>query len=374
MNKPYTSNLTLLRRWSGIALLLILPISHSSVATADSQQEFLLFTSIDGFWNISDPVDAVEDSFVRPTVDLLYIYSGDKFRLVGEYIWSSTENELERLKAGWKTGDNTMLWIGRYHTTSKYWTTEYHHGQFLQPSITRPSIDEWEDESGPMPSHVTGISLEHESFGANSTAINYAVSAGLGPQFIGDELVPFDLLDPGKGNDVSVNVRLAYRPNLLSDNQIGLLAAWNEINVVSESSPDLANLDHVRQFTVGAFSDWNWEKWRLLANFVYFNNDMQYADTALIDEFLAGYLHLEYRASDDWIIFGRTEYNFNGGDSPYLRLLRAFIDHRNMIGVRWDFSGFQSLTVEVAETSAQGDGLSHDQFKEARIQWSAVFP
>ena len=45
-----------------------------------------------------------------------------------------------------------------------------------------------------------------------------------------------------------------------------------------------------------------------------------------------------------------------------------------MVGIRWDFVDSQALTVEIADTSKQGDGDSHDHFKEFRLQWSAVFP
>ena len=365
---------TFARRCCYAASTLLLSLTWVHEARPETQQEFLVFASVDAFWNLSDPVDAVDDSFARPTADFLYSYSGDKFRLLGEYVWSSSESELERLKLGWQTGDNSMLWLGRFHTTSKYWTTEYHHGQYLQTSITRPSVDEWEDESGPMPSHITGLSLEHESFGATDTAIDYAFSVGLGPQFIGEELVPFDVLDPESGNELAANYRMVYRPNLLSSNQFGLLAAWNEINVVSESSPNLTDLDHIRQVTIGLFADWHWDQWRLLTNFVYFNNDMQYVDGTVVDEFVAGYVQAEYQASRDWTIFGRIDIGFNEDSSIYLRLLPAFIAHRNMVGVRWDFADFNSLTFEIADTSAQGDGLSHENFKEARIQWSGVFP
>lgn len=362
------------RSWWLTVLSLFSLVSWSHAVQGESQHELLFFTSVDTFNNLTDSDIPEHDSFVRPAVDTLYSYSGNRFRFLAEYLWSSTESELERMKAGWQTGDNTMLWLGRFHATAKFWTTEYHHGQFLQTSITRPSIDEWEDESGPMPSHITGLSLEHESLRSNESAINYGFAVGLGPQFAGDELIPFDLLDPQSGHDVSINYRMAYQPNVLSLNQFGVLAAWNEINVVSESSPQLADLDHIRQVTIGLFADWNWDKWRLLANFVYFNNDMQYTDAPEEDEFVSGYVQAEYQVSSDWTIFGRSENGFNEDSSPYLRLLPAFVAHRHMIGVRWDFADFQSLTAEIADTSAQGDGLSHDNFKEIRFQWSAVFP
>ena len=362
------------RWWRFTALSLISIVGWCDQVRGESQQEILFFTSIDTFKNISGDVPNIDDSYIQPAVDVLYSYSGEKFRFLAEYFLSNRESELERMKAGWKTGDNTMLWFGRFHSTAKYWTTEYHHGQFLQTSITRPGVEAWEDDSGPMPSHITGLSIAHESFRPNEAAINYSFSVGLGPEFVGQELVPFDLLDPGSGNDVSYNYRMAYRPNVLSLNQFGLLAAWNEINVVSESNPELANLDHIRQITIGLFVDWNWDKWRLLSSFIYFNNDMQFVDAPRKDEFVSGYVQAEYRAAKDWTIFGRTENGFNEDMSPYLRILPSFIAHRNMIGVRWDFASFQGFTVEIADNRAQGEGSTHIDFREVRIQWSAVFP
>jgi hypothetical protein len=362
-------------RWPWPTVItLLLSTSWSCQAHGQSQHDFLFFTSVDAFKIVKGESTAVDDEFVRPTVDFLYSYSGDRFRFLAEYLWSSEEHELERMKAGWRMADQTMLWAGRYHATAKYWTSEYHHGQFMQTSITRPGIEEWEDESGPMPSHVTGLSLEHETIRTSESATNYAFSVGLAPKFISEELVPFDILDPESGNDIAVNYRMVYRPSIVSASQIGLLTAWNEINVVSESSPNLENLDHIRQFTLGVFGDWTWDKWRLIANLVYFNNDMQYGDGPVEDEFGAGYIQGEYKAAKNWTIFGRSENGFNEDNSLYLSLLPAFIAHRNMIGVRWDFASFQSFTMEVADTSTQGDALSHESFKEFRIQWSAVFP
>ena len=362
------------RWWRFAVFSLIWFVGWSDEVRGESQQEILFFTSVDAFKNITGDDSTIDDSYTLPAVDVLYSYSGGKFRFLAEYLWSSRESELERMKAGWQTGNNTMLWFGRFHSTAKFWTTEYHHGKFLQTSITRPSVEEWEDDSGPMASHITGLDLTHESFRPNESSMNYAFSVGLAPQFEGQHLLPFDLLDPGSGNDVSFNYRMAYKPNILSLNQFGLLAAWNEINVISQSNPDLADLDHIRQITISLFVDWNWDKWRLLSSFVYFNNDMQYVDAPQKDEFIAGYIQAEYQAAKDWTIFGRTENSFDEDTSAYLRLLPAFISDRNMLGVRWDFADFQGLTVEIADTRAMGDGFSHINFREARIQWSAVFP
>jgi hypothetical protein len=373
MNSPDTNFAIPARLLWSTSIILCLSICWSQNTLAESQQDLLFFTSIDAFKKIKGDDANVEDSFIRPSIDVLYSYSGDKFRFLGEYLWSSDESELERIKLGWQMSDQTMLWFGRFHATSKYWTSEYHHGQFLQTSITRPRVDEWEDESGPMPSHITGLSLGHQTLRANDSAIDYNISVGLAPQFSGNELVPFDVLNPDSGHGLAINYGMMFRPAVVDANQFGLLMGWYDINVVSESNPALADLNSMRQFTVGLVADWTRGPLRLIGNFVYFDNKLEYVSRSVPEDFILGYLQAEYAVSDNWRIFGRIDIGFDEDDSLYLSMLPAFIAHRNMLGWRWDFAELQSFSMEVADSSAQQGLLGHGNFKEIRVQWSAVF-
>jgi len=342
-------------------------------ASADSQHELLLFPSVDSFDTFSESDPLVKDSFLRGTLDLLYSYSTQRFRFLGEYVLSTEESELERLKVGWMWHDNAMLWFGRTHTTSKHWTSEYHHGQYLQTSITRPSLEEWEDESGPIPSHVTGLSLDVRHSLQDDAAFNWVVSAGLAPKFVGDELMPFDMLDPESGHGLSLNFKLSYQPQEFEMMQVGLISSWNDINVDSASSPSLADLDQIEQFTVGAFADWQWKNLRLIASFVRFDLELDYFGDEVDDDFDLGYLQLEYAVSEDVTLFGRSDNGFGEDWSPYLRLLPAFVSHKHMLGARWDLVKNHALTIEVADTAQQAQPTDHEYYKEFRLQWSAVF-
>ncbi len=357
-----------------VSIILLLPLAVGQFSRAESQHDMLVFGSVEGFelFSASDPALDGFDSHV--TANFLYTYNSDQFRFLAEYIWSNNESELERLQAAWQVDSQTMLWFGRFHTISNYWTTEYHHGQFMQTSISRPGLEQWEDESGPMPSHITGLWLEHEYAVNNQPALNIGLAAGLAPKFAGQQLVPFDFLHPESGHDLAVNGRLVYRPDILSTNQIGLTLAHNDISVVSESSPNLADLNSIRQVTVGAFVNWRWEKWRLSTNWVFFDIEMRYVDGDVDEDFLMGYAQGEYKASEDWTVFGRVEIGDGEDQSIYLRLLPSVIAHRHMLGVRRELNDSHALTLEVADTSTQGSDFLHDSFKEFRIQWSAVFP
>ena len=357
-----------------LVAILALCLLASGTASGDGEHDFLLMPSVDSLNTFDESDREVDDSFVRPSLSTLYSYTGGRFRLLGEYLWSSTESELERLQFGWRAGQNTMWWLGRFHTTSKFWTTEYHHGQFMQTSITRPSIEEWEDESGPIPSHITGLMMEHTQPGMGNTAWAMGFSFGLGPEFEKDELAPFDVLDPDGGHGLSFNGRVAFQPDVFSDNQFGMTLGLNDINVDSGSDPQLADLDDIQQLTVGVFVDWRWTGWRVLGSLVHFENDLRYVGSVLNDEFLAGYVQAEFEFSDQWTAFGRIDHSSAEDNSPYLALLPGFISHRHMFGLRWDLVPKQALTMELADSSSQGDDFMHNHFKEVRFQWSAVFP
>lgn len=357
---------------TGLAAAFIL--ASSQVVRADSQHDMLIFLSAQQFEKFSASDPGLEDSDLGGTADFLYTFNSDNFRFLAEYIWTDTESEMERLQGAWVIDDNTMLWLGRFHAISNYWTTEYHHGQYMQTSISRPGLEEWEDESGPMPSHITGAWFEHQFSIKTQSAINFGLTAGLAPKFEGQELLPFDVLDPTSGHDLGVSTRIAYRPDVLSTNQVGLTIAYNDIAVESESNPNLADMDAIRQVTIGLFTNWRWNEWALSSNLMYFDIELQYLSGDVNDDFILGYVQAEYEATENWTLFGRVELGHGEDDSEYLQLLPAVIAHRHMLGVRWDFADSNALTIEIADTSTPTENDGHDNFKELRFQWSAVFP
>ena len=156
--------------------------------------------------------------------------------------------------------------------------------------------------------------------------------------------------------------------------QAGLLASWSDINVEAPLDPDQADLEEVRQYTIGAYADWKWQKLRILSSVLYINNELRRAGELTRDDFILTYLQPEYELNDKVTFFGRVDIGFGEDHSPFLRMLPAFVAHRNMVGVRWDFHEQQALTFEFADASSQGDSTDHHHYKEVRVQWSAVFP
>ncbi|MFQ5479086.1 MAG: hypothetical protein ACE5E4_10765 [Candidatus Binatia bacterium] len=68
-----------------------------------------------------------------------------RIRVLVEFFLDEAERELERAQVGIAFGP-TAAWIGRFHNPLGYWNTTYHHGTFLQPTIARPDIIQFEGD------------------------------------------------------------------------------------------------------------------------------------------------------------------------------------------------------------------------------------
>lgn len=358
----------------GLAVVGVIGVMTAIPAAAEMQHELLFFPSIDGFDTFSESEPSVKDSSTRASLDLLYSFSGDRFRFLAEYLLSSEESELERIQAGLRIGDDTFLWAGRFHAAAKFWASEYHHGQYLQTSITRPALEEWEDDGGSHPAHITGLLLETEHQRHDESSLVIAASAGFAPLFEENQLATHEILEDTSDHGLSLNLRVGYRPQFLSSNQVGILAGWNEINVVPGTIPAPSPTGSIDQATLGVFADWQWSDLRLLASVVYFDNALDFPAGNVNENYVLGYGQLEYEANSVVTLFGRLESGIDQKDSAYLALFDAFITERYMLGARWDVAEFHSLTVEIADTTYGASITGSRDFNEFRVQWSAVFP
>ncbi len=346
----------------------------STASVAETGHEFLFFPSVDGFYTFSESDSSVDESSTNAALELLYGYSGDRFRFLGEFLWSSDEAEFERLQAGVHVSDNVSVWGGRFHAPAKFWTSEYHHGQYLQTSITRPALEEWEDDGGSTPAHISGLLLESEHQRSDESALAVAASVGYAPILEEGALETQELFKSASDHGLSLNLRVAYRPEFLGSTQFGLLAGWNEINVEPSAVPLPGEPSGINQAMLGGFGDWYWNRLRLLASVVYYDLTLERAAEDVDDSYLLGYAQLEYEANNVVTVFGRIEGGIDQDDSAYLALFDAFITERYMLGARWDVAEHHALTVEVANTTFGAGPSGSRDFNEFRLQWSAVYP
>jgi len=338
-------------------------------AFAGGNSDFLFFLSADYLVRNSLESSALDDSDFTPTVDLLYSYNNGPWRILGEYFATDDEAELERLQFGLDLSADSTIWVGRFHQPISVWNHQYHHGAYLQPGISRPAIENWEDNSGVLPAHVTGFMFDGWQPLSENSGLRIAASVGLGPDITVGELLPFDLVDPGDTDGrLAGGIDIAYFPDYVAESNFGLLGGYAEI--VAPPNLQLGNLSNItiRQKMIGVHGNWESGNWHLIGAAYYVDNTPNDTSVMAGGYFVAGYLQALYEFDDDNSLYSRVERTRNP-ESPYLQLFPEYVHQRELIGYRWDFAEKQALHIEASSNRIVGD-----KFSALQIQWSAAFP
>jgi hypothetical protein len=341
----------------------------STFARADDGAEFLLFLSADGVERNSIGDAALESSDFTPTVDLLFGYNNGPWRFLGEYLLTDDESELERLQLGYDFSPDSTVWFGRYHQPTSAWNHRYHHGAYLQPSISRPSVENWEDDGGVIPSHITGLMLDGWQPLGDSNGLRYAISAGFAPTFENEALLPFDFLDPGNGaSRLAGGINIAYYPDYVGGSNAGLIMSFTQIEAPPSATLGTTTVLEIRQKMFGAQVNWENSHWELISAVYYVENKSHGASLAVDGSFASAYVQALRSLTENTSAFVRLEGTHNE-DAEYLRLFPGYVYERQLAGFRWDFAPKQALALEISSNKVIGE-----RFNEYRLQWSTVFP
>lgn len=338
----------------------------SESSGSKGQGELLFFASADGV--VVDSEDALYDGDdVSADVDVLGSFSFGGFRVLGEFLLSTDEQELERLQFGWEVRPETYLWLGRFHQPASVWNTRHHHGSYLQPSITRPAIESWEDEGGVLPQHFVGALGETRLPIGATGGLSLQAGLGAGPKLQERALMPVEIYDlKGLDGRGSWSLRAAYLPEYEDEDAIGLVASGSEIDLSGSSYVGPAS--HVDLRVLGLFASWQHGPSRLdAAGYLVRSSFVGAAGGA--EEFAAGYVQFRREFSGGLSLLGRLEGSADTSDSGYLALFPGFVKQRVLADLRWDFRPQHAISVEIASNRVRGS-----DFRELRLQWSAVLP
>jgi len=332
------------------------------------QHDLVFFLSAGPSRNDVNPEDGPEGQDMVVDANFLYSFRLDDFRLLAEYIVSTEESELERFQLGWQITEKTIGWAGRFHSPSRYWNQVYHHGQYMQTSITRPVTDQFEDDAGFIPTHISGVMFESALEPETTAGFEFAASAGLAPVIGDNKLEPLDILGAESGNGSAIDLRIGYLPDQLGDDQIGLTFSRYDLEIEDNVHAALQGLLNVEQYTIGAYIDWRWQELRMLTNVLRVINEMNRENLSDTDSFFAGYLQAEYTPLEKLTFFGRLEGTTDSTSSSYIALFPNSITDRQLLGVRYDYAPRNALTIEVGEAATRSE-----EFTQAMFQWSTVF-
>jgi hypothetical protein len=353
-------------------LIVLLVLVVRSVRADPLQYEFLVMPSVEGggVFNRKSAETEVRDEVVN--ADLLLTLQKGPFKLFGEFLKSDHEGDLERFQLGWQVSDDTVIWVGRFHQPTSVWNHDHHHGQYLQTTITRPSIDEWEDLGGVLPQHFTGVLVESSQAVLDTWRLRTAFGAGIAPQINSEGMEPFDLLHPNsERHKVGFQARASLHPGDFTETGFGILAARDDMPAVGLElgnlpTPAMIGLDHVELRLYGLFGTYAGTSWKLLSAAYYADARLFYTGSRINDSFTVGYVQLERRMVRDLTGYVRWEDSISAGHS-YLELFERYARSRHVAGLRWDFARRQAITVEFADTHKL-----HGSYSGIRLQWSAA--
>ncbi|GHA78872.1 hypothetical protein [Cognatilysobacter bugurensis] len=352
---------------SGATLAALL--AASPAWAAEPQFDFLLFPAVS--WHETDVGSGSPGSAsgFAATLDLFATVESERVRFLGEWFLTENSKEIQRLQLGWRFSGGDTLWAGRFHTPIGYWNTAYHHGTYLQTSISRPGIEEFEGGHGPLPTHFTGLLWEGSAELATG-AMHYSLAAGLGPR-LADRLDAHDVAHPDSGHGSGAIVNVNWRPALFVSDQVGMFLGSTRLRGHADGHAH----DHApagehtfEQHIAGAYTNWTRGPLRITSTLAHVRGSFEHGGPS--ESFSTAYVQVEWSASQRLTPYARVEDSHGvDPDAPFLGRFRGFVTERNLIGLRVDLTPRQALTAELSHfdtLGGRGDRLA--------LQWSAYFP
>jgi hypothetical protein len=345
---------------------------HDHSAGEHSSGEFEVFVAAEGLAGHGQPHPRLDDPWLD--ADVIFGLNHEQFRVFGEYFATTDEHDLERFQVGYEMVPDSVIWLGRFHQPASAWDTEHHHGRYLQTAITRPSIENWEDEDGLIPQHITGALLESRRQIGTDAGVQVSAGVGAGPALTTRDNEPIDLLgnNPGK-HGLSYMGRLSFLPDYIGTSSAGLLFGHDQMFARSAIALATLHSNHATLSIFGAYADWNVESWRFIGTGYYVDVLLDRPDTE--ESFMSAYLQAERQLPHKLTAFGRLENSPRMRESRYVQLLDDHTSNvdisirREAAGLRWDYARRQALTCEFDhEVSLSQRGY------EVRLQWSAAIP
>jgi hypothetical protein len=237
--------------------------------------------------------------------------------------------ELERTIIRYDWNDYFKLSFGRYHTPVSYWNTAFHHGSWLQTTISRPEMIKFGGRL--LPVHFVGFQAEG-NIPSGGAGLGYSVGVGNGRGSI--------ISRAGDAGDVNNNrawlVNFYSRPSALYGLQVGATVYRDKIT----PGPGL----RFNEWISSAYLAWTRETPEILAEFS--NTHHSDVNTSRVFNTQAFYVQLAYRlpfSDKNWKPYYRFEYINRPSTEPVLGITSWL---SSTAGLRWDISNFAALKGE----------------------------
>lgn len=268
--------------------------------------------------------------------------------------------EVERLILRYDFNDAFKVSAGRYHTPINYWNTAFHHGLWLQTTISRPEMIRFGTRFQPV--HFVGLQVEG-SFPATPLGVGYAVGLGNGRS---EDIARGG--DPGDVNNHRAWLGQLYvRPPALFGFQAG---GGFYLDRISPEQEELSALpSDVDERILSAHVAWLRESPEFIAEYARVSHELR--DGGEQHDSDAWYAQLAYRLpgrGDDWKPYLRYERLDKPLDDPVFAPFDLEYEGATA-GVRFDFTSLAALKAEYRRERFE----TRDWFDSVYLQLSLAF-
>ncbi len=326
---------------------------------------------ISGFGHVqasSNDVDGTTSNpFALGGLDLFITSNlGDGFSFLNETVFEPTEEgeyvlDVERVIAKYQVNDQFNVQAGRFHTTIGAWNERYHHGEWLQTSIGRPAVLNFEDEGGLLPVHLIGLLVKGQR-PIGDSVLDYTLEIGNGRGPTPDP--PQIVVDANKSK--AVNVQVGYSPASVDGLRVGGGIYTDSIPANADASAGSVHED-LDEIIYSAFATYFGSDWQVMAEYMAINHDGTTQGSTDSDGFYIQVAH----PMGEWTPYVRFDsVSLDDADTYF-----SSLDDRDTIalGTRWDVGQWTALKFQYQTTDidlAGGGTSDEDAFL---VQWSFAF-
>ncbi|MES2357328.1 MAG: hypothetical protein V4529_03195 [Gemmatimonadota bacterium] len=263
--------------------------------------------------------------------------------------------EVERSILRYDFSDAVKLSVGRYHTPVGYWNTTFHHGTWLQTTVSRPEMIKFGSQL--IPTHFVGAFVEG-NIPSEDLGLQYSAGVGNGRGSV--------ISRGGDAGDVNGNrawtLAVSAHPAALFGMQVG--ADYYHDRVSEASGPEST------EGISSAYIAWQRERPEFIAEYVMIDHTPVTGGATTHNH--AGYAQLAYRltgAAHQWKPYIRAERtDIAAGDVVFAPLALGY--DGGIAGVRYDFTSFAALKAEYRRERFE----THDWSNGAYVQASFTVP
>ena len=287
---------------------------------------------------------STNDVFTVDVLDLLVTSAlSERLSVLAETVFvgldeNEFEIDVERLILKYRYNDALSIQGGRFLTSLGYWNSKYHHGEWLQTSIDRPEILNFEGEDGILPLHSVGVGLKGALYG-DALALDYALELvnGRGPT-PDDSQIKVDA-----NNNKAVNLSLGLEPSAVPGLRVGGGVYLDDIpeNTDPGEGEVHGKLD---EFIANGFWAYEDTRWEVLGEYFYVRHEGQGG----VDEDSNGWYLQVGRRFADFVPYVRLDGAHIDDGDPYFGTL----DDTSTValGVRYDPVRWLALTLQYERT------------------------